>query len=172
MNPLATAALASAIQNQEGYYPGSVAYVNNNPGNLMYAGQSGATQGPGGFAVFSSYDQGYAALVNQINLDATRGTDVNGNPVQTVGQLISSWAPASAGNDTTSYISSVSQQTGFSPDASLLGLSPDSSGVAVPPGLMVDPGGVDSSGVDSADSTSLLWVGGGVLAFILLRWLF
>ncbi len=122
MNPLAVTALANAIQTQEGFYPGSVAYNNNNPGNLMYAGQPGATAGAGGFAVFSSYAAGYQALQNQIQLDAVRGTDVNGNPVTTVGELINSWAPASAGNDTASYISSVSQQTGYSPSDDLLSL--------------------------------------------------
>jgi len=131
MNPLAVTALANAIQNQEGYYPGSVAYTNNNPGNLVYAGQPGATAGPGGFAVFSSYDSGYQALTNQIQLDAVRGTDVNGNPVTNVGELISSWAPASAGNDTASYISNVTQQTGFnaSDDLLSLGSAPDSSSI-------------------------------------------
>jgi hypothetical protein len=140
MNPLAVNALANAIQTQEGYYPGSVAYTNNNPGNLVYAGQAGATAGPGGFAVFSSYAAGYQALQNQITLDASRGTDVNGNPVQTVGDLISSWAPASAGNDTASYISSVEQQTGFSASDNLLSLGTSDAGSLAPmvPGLTGD----------------------------------
>jgi hypothetical protein len=122
MDPLAVAALASAIQTQEGYAPGTLAYVNNNPGNLVYAGQPGATQGAGGFAAFPSYAAGMQALQNQITLDATRGTDVNGTPINTVGDLISSWAPASAGNNTAAYIASVSAQTGYSPSDSLLSL--------------------------------------------------
>lgn len=48
IDPSAVASLASAIQTQEGYYPGSLAYQNNTPGNLVYAGQAGATQGAGG----------------------------------------------------------------------------------------------------------------------------
>lgn len=134
MNPLAVTAVANAIQTQEGFYPGSVSYTNNNPGNLMYAGQAGATAGPGGFAVFSTYAAGYQALQNQITLDAVRGTDANGMPVNTLGDLISSWAPASAGNDTASYISSVTQQTGYSASDDLLSLGsgtvPDSSAYA------------------------------------------
>jgi hypothetical protein len=122
MDPTALNALAQAIQTQEGYYPGSVAYTNNNPGNLVYVGQPGATPGVGGFAAFSSYSAGLQALENQIQLDAVRGTDVNGNPVNTMGDLISSWAPASAGNNTPAYIASVTAQTGYSASDNLLSL--------------------------------------------------
>jgi hypothetical protein len=122
MDPTTLNALAQAIQTQEGYYPGSVAYTNNNPGNLVYVGQPGATAGVGGFAAFPSYSAGFQALENQIQLDATRGTDVNGNPIATVGDLIHSWAPASAGNNTPAYIASVTSQTGFSPSDNLLSL--------------------------------------------------
>lgn len=65
--------IAQAIQTQEGYYPGSLAYENNNPGNLVYAGQSGAVRGAGGFAKFPDYTTGYQALLNQIQLYASRG---------------------------------------------------------------------------------------------------
>jgi hypothetical protein len=99
ISPAAVNSLAQAIQQQEGYYPGSLAYTNNNPGNLVYAGQPGASPGAGGFASFPSYSAGYQALENQITLDATRGTDVNGNPTTTVSQLLTSWAPPSE-NDT------------------------------------------------------------------------
>lgn len=121
ISPAAVNSLAQAIQQQEGYYPGSLAYTNNNPGNLVYAGQPGATPGAGGFAAFSSYESGYQALENQITLDATRGTDVNGNPINTVSDLITSWAPPSQ-NNTTAYISSVAASTGFDPNAPLSSL--------------------------------------------------
>jgi len=121
ISPTAANAIAQAIQTQEGYYPGSLAYQNNNPGNLVYAGQAGATPGAGGFADFASYSDGYNALVGQIQLDATRGTDVNGNPTSTLSQLISSWAPPSE-NDTAAYIASVSAATGYDPSAPLSSL--------------------------------------------------
>lgn len=121
ISPVAVDSLAAAIQTQEGYYPGSLAYQNNNPGNLVYAGQPGATQGAGGFAAFSSYPLGLAALKNQINLDATRGTDINGNPTTTAAELLTSWAPPSE-NDTAAYIASVSVQTGYDPNAPLSSL--------------------------------------------------
>jgi hypothetical protein len=122
ISPAAVAAIASAIQNQEGFFPGSVAYRNNNPGNLVYAGQPGASPGVGGFAAFDTLADGQAALQNQITLDAVRGTDVNGNPTTTVAQLLTSWAPPSE-NDTAAYIANVSASTGFDPNAPLSSLS-------------------------------------------------
>lgn len=179
ISPAAAAAIASAIQNQEGYYPGSLAYTNNNPGNLRYVGQAGATQGSGGFAQFPTYEAGYQALVSQINLDATRGTDAAGNPTTTVAQLISSWAPASDNNDTSAYISSVSSQTGFDPNAPLSSLgspsgsSGDGSGssfsfpsvdLSSVAGSSVD---LSSLGIDSSVPAYAL-VGGGLLLALLL----
>ncbi|HEX4309161.1 MAG TPA: hypothetical protein VHZ25_03985 [Acidobacteriaceae bacterium] len=178
--PAAVDSLASAIQTQEGYYPGSLAYVNNNPGNLIYAGQPGATQGAGGFASFSSYPLGVAALKNQITLDATRGTDANGNPVTNISQLISSWAPASDGNDTAAYISSVTSQTGYDPAAPLssLGVSMfDGSSAAVDDSSLpafsfsdlssYDPS-IDLSSVGGPSSVPALYLAGGALVGALL----
>lgn len=124
IDPAVAISIANAIQTQEGYYPGSLAYQNNNPGNLVYVGQAGASPGAGGFASYSSYAAGFQGLVNQITLDATRGTDVNGNPTTTLAQFLTSFAPPSE-NDTATYISAVSSATGFDPNASLSSLSSD-----------------------------------------------
>ena len=184
MNPLALNAIAQAIQTQEGYAPGTLAYRNNNPGNLVFAGQPGATPGAGGFAAFASYGDGYNALVNQINLDAVRGTDVNGNPTTTVGELIASWAPASdPRNNTPAYVSSVAGQTGYSPSDNLLSLGSTDS--AIPAALdnsqpltgevLTDPvpadfSAVDLSAVDGSGGVSpLVWLGAGIVAVFLLR---
>jgi len=114
------AAIAAAIQTHEGYYPGSVAYSNNNPGNLVYVGQAGASPGAGGFARFPSYQAGYQALTDQISLDISRGSDATGKPISTLSDLISSWAPPSdPRNDTGAYIAAVSAQTGIDPNAPL-----------------------------------------------------
>ncbi|MDE2019896.1 MAG: hypothetical protein KGJ13_06140 [Patescibacteria group bacterium] len=95
-------ALAEAIQTEEGYYPGSRAYRNNNPGNLRYAGQYGAIgQDGAGFAIFPDYQTGFNALVAQLRLDATR------NPQWTLYDFISHYAPASDGNDPFSYVDNV-----------------------------------------------------------------
>jgi len=154
ISPTAANAIAGAIQTQEGWYPGSVSYQNNNPGNLVYAGQPGATLGVGGFAAFSSYADGQAALVNQIQLDATRGTDVNGNPTTTLSQLIGSWAPASDGNDTAAYIANVSAATGYDPSASLSSLG-DPSMLTAPVDPIYGSGtGTLSAGIDLGNVTS------------------
>lgn len=151
ISPTAVDALASAIQTHEGYYPGSVAYQNNNPGNLVYAGQPGASRGAGGFAVFSSYALGDSALKNQITLDATRGTDANGNPITDIADLLNSWAPASdPRNNPAVYISSVTAQTGYDPYAPLSTL-----GTADAPTFSVDVFAPADSGFTSAALSDL-----------------
>lgn len=194
--PSAVNALASAIQTHEGYFPGSPAYRNNNPGNLVYVGQAGATPGSGGFAAFSSYDAGLSALKAQINLDASRGTDAAGRPINTVSDLISSWAPSSdPRNNTPAYIAAVASQTGYDPDAPLSSLgsgvptfsvdvwgTPDASGSASPaplPSYDNSGGGFDlasasTSGLDVSAlfgqpvSISWAWLGLGIVAALAL----
>lgn len=96
--------LANAISKMEGWsVPNSLAQRNNNPGNLRYVGQSGATIGQGGFAAFPTPDAGMQALIDQINLDASRGA--------TLSSFINKFAPPSE-NNTTDYLSYVSSQTG------------------------------------------------------------
>lgn len=163
--PAAVTTLANAIQTQEGYYPGSLAYQNNNPGNLVYAGQPGASRGAGGFAQFQTYDQGRAALENQITLDATRGTDVNGNPTTTVSELLASWAPASdPANNVPAYIASVTSQTGYDPNAPLSSLGSDGSGGFSLSDILAP---TDISTQPLADSSVGLWLAAGLAAVVL-----
>lgn len=107
--------IAAAIQNQEGYYPGSLAYRNNNPGNLIYAGQYGAVRGDGGFAKFPSYDDGLQALYNQIQLYASRGMSIQ--------DMMNVYAPyGDGGNDPGAYALTVANALGTSPDTLLTSL--------------------------------------------------
>jgi len=94
-----------AISNGSVQIPQSsrLASVNNNPGNLRFAGQAGATQGEGGFAKFETPEAGYQALIAQIQLDASRGL--------TLSQFINKYAPPSE-NNTGLYISQISKATG------------------------------------------------------------
>jgi hypothetical protein len=88
---------------------------NNNPGNLNFVGQPGATKegGPAGrFAVFKSPSQGIAALANQLQLYGTRGND-------TLSGIVNKFAPGADGNDTSAYIASLSGSTGYKPNAHL-----------------------------------------------------
>lgn len=105
--------IADAITKQEGFYPGSVAYRNNNPGNMVYAGQAGAYPGgAGGFAKFTDAAAGRAAIISQLRLDAARGL--------TLGQEIEKWAPRSdRRNNTDAYIANVAARTGLSPSTRL-----------------------------------------------------
>ncbi len=98
----------------EGWFPGSVSYRLNNPGNLMYAGQPGAVPHPitGSdgksrvFAEFPSVAAGQQALDNQIALDASRGL--------TISQFAQKYAPAQDSNDPTSYAARIAAASGLS----------------------------------------------------------
>jgi len=108
-------AIADTIIQTEGSNP---AYAsNNNPGNLIYAGQSGATMGAGGFAAFPSYQAGLNALYAQIQSYANQGMSIQ--------QMMNTYAPASASNDPTgvnnpsAYASYVANALGASPSDSV-----------------------------------------------------
>jgi hypothetical protein len=84
---------------------------NNNPGNLNYVGQAGATreEGPNGrFAVFKTAKDGLEALANQLRLYGDRGLD-------TVREVVTTYAPSSE-NDTRAYIDQLAQFMGIDPD--------------------------------------------------------
>ena len=161
--PAQTATIASTIQQVEGYYPGSVAYRNNNPGNLKYVGQAGATGADAnGFANFPNYNTGLQALDDQIQLYAGRGLSVQG--------MMQIYAPASDGNDPNSYAAQVASALGVDPSTSLLALSLPL-GAPSPPSLdsLGLPSSFDLSSVtgslDSLSSTALTTAGLALLAF-------
>ncbi|MFK2876887.1 hypothetical protein [Rhodanobacter hydrolyticus] len=81
---------------------------NDNPGNLNYVGQDGATlEGPGGrFARFSSMDAGISALANQLVLYMARGKD-------TISSIIGTYAPKGDKNNTAKYINDVMRSMGI-----------------------------------------------------------
>ena len=89
----------------------------------MYAGQAGATQGAGEFAAFPDYATGYQALLNQIQLYASRG--------YTVQQMMNIYlgsgdpnvmAPTSQG-DSVAYANTVAAAIGASPNTTLTDIS-------------------------------------------------
>lgn len=80
---------------------------NNNPGNLNFAGQPGATRegGPNGrFAVFGTMQEGKDALAKQLLRYQARGKD-------TIESIINTYAPSSE-NDTQAYIRHMERTTG------------------------------------------------------------
>lgn len=88
----------------------NLAYVNNNPGNLRFAGQTGASQGQGGFAKFDSPEAGVKALNNQVALDASRG--------HTLASFINKYAPPTE-NNTSQYLSQAIANLGVTKDTPL-----------------------------------------------------
>jgi len=95
---------------QQGTGQPQLAYQNNNPGNLRFVGQPGATQGAGGFAKFNSPQEGYQALLNQVQLDQSRGG--------TLAAYITKYAPPGE-NNTAQYIQQAAQALGVDPNAPL-----------------------------------------------------
>lgn len=81
----------------------TLAFRNNNPGNLRYAKQRGAVQGEGGFAAFATPKAGYQALIDQILLDTKRG--------HTLESFLAKYAPPSE-NDTEAYLKFLETRVG------------------------------------------------------------
>ncbi|MBG0644804.1 hypothetical protein I4P28_20965 [Enterobacter kobei] len=92
----------------DGYKSAPRGIRNNNPGNLNYVGQAGATMegGEGGrFAVFESMQHGVAALYKQLQLYFKRG-------INTLSSIVKTYAPASDNNNVDAYISALTKATG------------------------------------------------------------
>lgn len=92
----------------DGYKSAPRGIRNNNPGNLNYVGQAGATLegGEGGrFAVFESMQHGVAALYKQLQLYFKRG-------INTLSSIVKTYAPASDNNNVDAYISALTKATG------------------------------------------------------------
>lgn len=155
--------LTQAIITQEGTCPSPTSCQNNNPGNLVYAGQPGASGVPGQIATFDTYDDGYNALVNQLGLYASGScASCNGQP-QTIAGTFQIYAPGSVpGNNPTSYADNVAAALGVSTNTPLSSvLTGDTS--ALP---SLDLSSLLSSG--SIDPTTAIAVGVLVLGLALL----
>jgi hypothetical protein len=144
--------LAAAIQKQEGYAPGTVAYRNNNPGNLWDGNNAiwpNLPHDANGFVIFPSYADGQAALENDLSIKINRGMDLTG--------LITMYAPPSQ-NNTAAYIANVSTWTGLPTDVPLnqVDLSAGNVALVADPTLAVDPttGLIDPSQSDLAGTMS------------------
>ena len=112
-NPALISSLAAAIRQQEGYYPGSRAYRDNNPGNLMDPSGKIWPQYPrdGDEVIFPDPATGEAFLENDLSIKVNRGMSIT--------SLLNMYAPASAGNNTPVYIANVSAATGIDPNVPL-----------------------------------------------------
>jgi len=123
--------IAAAITKMEGNSATSRATRNNNPGNIWDGLSPGKVQriwpdlpiDAQGFVIYPSYDAGYKALLNDLQIKVNRG--------MTLRQLITMYAPPKGdtvggmdlSNNTEAYISYVAQQTGLPPDQRISTLS-------------------------------------------------
>lgn len=173
--------IAAAITQMEGtiapnaQYPnGSLAYQNNNPGNLVYVGQLGASPGAGGFAKFDTVADGQQALYNQIQTQINSG--------QNLTQFFNQYAPGGTTNAaggvqtsaaTQNYINTVSQQIGIDPSVPLNSVASNYSGSASTDSDSSDDSSTDIgtqitsavSSIDLSDPTTLAVIGiAGALA--------
>ena len=89
---------------------GTLADRNNNPGNIRPVGG-------GGFRMFESALHGWSAMKNQLMRYFTGKT--TGRALQTVRDIVSTWAPAGDNNDPELYAKQVAGWMGVSPDAVL-----------------------------------------------------
>lgn len=107
---------AAAIQQMEGWFPGSVAYRNNNPGNLRAGkGQIGTSNG---YAVFPDYQTGLDALKNQIQLNISKGLTTQEFFAGKSG-VYPGYAPAADSNQPNVYANFVAGKLGIDPNVPL-----------------------------------------------------
>ena len=139
--------IANAISNMEGFTSGASgpAVRNNNPGNLMYAGQAGAIGADAqGFAIFPSVAAGTQALDNQVQANINRGLTLQ--QFFCGGNGYGGYAPDAGGNNCNNYANYVAGQTGISASTPL---------TSVDTSLTGDSSSVDLSTVDLGDDTGL-----------------
>lgn len=167
--------IAKAIARQEGYYnanwqpqSNTLAYRNNNPGNLRSWGSNPVVSG---YAQFPTVDQGWQALYRQVQLNIDRGLTLEeffaGKP-----GVYGGYAPAADSNLPYTYANNVASWTGIPlgiPLNQLLdpatGTAPDTMPTEVPTtggvattdtGMVVDTTGGPSASGPSA-STGIAW---------------
>lgn len=103
----------------EGYYApgenskypnGTPAWVNNNPGNLVFRNQLNAVAN-GRFAKFRTYTDGYNALKNLL-INACTGQSTIYRPDMTLLQFYEIYAPSTDGNSPRTYAEHVANDLG------------------------------------------------------------
>lgn len=90
----------------------------NNPGDLKFIGQEGATKDSSGFASFQSPKEGYGALLNDVQ------TKINRSPNSTLADFANTYAPPTDGNNTAQYTANLANKLGVPPNSTLASLQP------------------------------------------------
>jgi len=107
--------LALSIQRHEGWYPGSVSFRQNNPGNLRYRKYHKdlykAKIGDYNFAYFPNYKIGFTALKDDLRAKICgKSKHINYSKNPTFLDMIKVYAPKEDHNDPNSYCQSLIRQ--------------------------------------------------------------
>ena len=90
----------------------TLATRNQNPGNIK-------DPSTGSFRQFSSKEEGFAALLNDIEGKVTGNTRTGLTPTSTLHDFVNTWAPASDNNNPGEYTAFLANELGVRPDTSL-----------------------------------------------------
>ena len=108
--------LCLAIQTKEGWFTGSRSWRNRNPGNLKYIGQKGSVgKDDKGFAIFTTYEEGLAALKNMI-LRAAQGKSIIYKSNMSLYEFFNLYAPSADDNNPRQYAEQVAYKLNVKPD--------------------------------------------------------
>lgn len=126
---------------------GSLAWRNNNPGNIRagsFADAHGAYAGKasGGFAVFASQQQGFDAIV------ALLKTATYSN--KTIAKAISTYAPSADSNDPVAYAANIEKWTGMKADTVMSTLTDEQLG-QVATAIKREEGSIEGTTVPRSD---------------------
>lgn len=92
---------------------------NNNPWNIRYAGQAGATQTADNFAHFQSPELGILSADRQLQLYGSGKSQNVDHPLNTVADIVRVASPARDGNNTDLMIENASKELNVKPDQPL-----------------------------------------------------
>ena len=116
---LTIADFAEGIKQYEGFSPGSRSQRNNNPGNLKFVNQAGTTgEDTGGFAIFSTYDLGWQALLRQLRLAVTDKSLIYKSKMTLI-EFFAEYAPRRDNNNPVAYASFIAQRFRITPQSQI-----------------------------------------------------
>ena len=161
-----TSALADAITRQEGFFPGSASYKNNNPGNIMDLGYYLQT-GKFKLQAYPTLAAGRAALESLVDKYVSAG--------HTLTSFFAKYAPSGhGGNDPGVYARNVAGWLGIPVDVPLSQVSvttPASTGVEVAGNIQATPAdGETPPATESGIATMPLLLATGAVGAFLWWW--
>lgn len=163
-----TSAIADAITRQEGFFPGSASYKNNNPGNIMDIGYYRQT-GQFKLQAYPTLEAGRAALESLVDKYISAG--------HTLTSFFAKYAPSGhGGNDPSVYAKNVAGWLGIPTDVPLSQVSvtpPASTGVEVAGAVPATPadGELPPLVAESGIATMPLLLATGAVGAFLWWWL-